>query len=156
MELKWDNELDTGIPEIDSHNRKIVDHLKTLKKAKECDNRAEVGVVLDKLLDYAVDHFLLEEHLMEQANYEFRAAHERIHELFAKKLASFRGRYADGEDVTDDLISMLETWVDVHIREEDHGYAEAVKRTIEQQGGKTWVSSVMNKLFGRPAVRLET
>lgn len=93
---------------------------------------------------------------MEQAEYEFRAAHERIHELFAKKLASFRGRHADGEDVADELTSMLETWVDVHIREEDHDYAEVVRRTIEQQGGKSWLTGVMTKLFGRPVARLTT
>jgi hemerythrin len=144
----WTDDLNTGIPEIDTENQKIVKHINTLSDAKESGDKSALGNVLEDLLDHAVNHFLFEEHLMEEADYEFRASHEAIHEIFSKKLADFRGRYNEGEDVTDDLVSMLTNWVNVHIRQEDQKYADAVSQTIEEEGGESWVAGVMKKLFG--------
>lgn len=148
MHMIWTSDLNTGIEEIDVENRKIVTYVNTLTDAKTAGDRAKQGEVIELLLDYVVNHFLLEEHMMEQADYEFRNAHERVHEIFAKKLADFRGRYQDGEDISDDLVTMLSNWVDNHIRVEDQLYAESVHETIEKEGGQTWVAGVMKRLFG--------
>src|SRR5512143_3142220 len=102
MAITWTEDLNTGIPEIDSENRRLVDFINTLSAARQTGDRTQVGNVLDQLLDFVVNHFMFEEHLMEEANYEFRAAHEKIHEIFAKRLAAFRGRHANGEAVCDE------------------------------------------------------
>jgi len=148
MHMIWTDDLNTGIPEIDAENRKIVTYINTLSDAKAAGDPAALATTIDNLLDYAVNHFLFEEHLMAQANYQYRASHEAFHELFAKKLADLRGRCNAGEDVTDDLVSMLSNWVNVHIRQEDQKYAEDVRNTIEEEGGRSWVAGVMKKLFG--------
>lgn len=148
MHMIWTDDLNTGIPEIDAENQKIVKYINTLADAKASGDNEVQGTVLENLLDYVVNHFLFEEHLMEQANYQFRASHEAFHEMFAKNLAKFRGRYHDGEDVSDELIAMLSNWVNVHIRQEDQAYADEVRQTIEKEGGESWVSGVMKKLFG--------
>jgi hemerythrin len=148
MHKLWTSDLNTGIQEIDVGNRKIVDYINTLSTAKSAGDREELGKVLDLLLDYVCTHFLFEEHMMEQAGYEYRSAHEKVHEIFAKKLAEFRGRYMDGGAPFDEVIAMLVTWVDVHIRNEDKMYAETVQEKIEEEGGNTWVSGVMKRLFG--------
>jgi len=144
----WTEDLNTGIAEIDAENRKIVNYINALSDAREAGDNAVLGNTLDNLLDYAVNHFLFEEHLMAEANYKYRASHEAIHEMFAKKLADLRGRHGNGEDVHDHLVTMLRDWVNVHIRQEDQKYAEAVNQTIEQEGGQSWISGVMKKLFG--------
>ena len=148
MHKLWTSDLDTGIPEIDLENRKIVDYINILSVAKSSGEREELGRVLDQLLDYVCNHFMFEEHMMQQANYEYRVGHEKVHEIFAKKLADFRGRYNDGETPFDDVLSMLIHWVDDHIRNEDGMYAETIQHKIEQEGGETWVSGVMKRLFG--------
>lgn len=148
MRFEWTDDLNTGIPEIDAQNRRIEEYINTLYAAKEMDHRETVGQVLDQMLDFAVNHFLFEEHLLEQANFEFRASHERIHEIFAKKLADFRGRYAQGENPVDEVLAMLTGWVGTHIRREDKTYVAAVQQVIDQQGGRGWVAGVMKKLFG--------
>lgn len=148
MHMIWTSDLNTGIPEIDAENRKIVNYVNLLSDAEEVGDRDKQGDVLELLLDYVVNHFLFEEHLMEQADYEYRVAHEKVHELFAKKLADFRGRYKDGEDVSAELLAMLHHWVDDHIRVEDQRYAQSVQQTIEKEGGETWVAGVMKMLFG--------
>lgn len=148
MHKLWTSDLNTGIPEIDTENRKIVDYINILSSAKEEGDREELGNVLEMLLDYVCTHFTFEEHMMEQADYQYRVAHEKVHELFAKRLADFRGRYKGGESPYDDVIAMLVHWVDDHIRNEDKMYAETVQDKIEQEGGETWVSGVMKMLFG--------
>ncbi len=148
MHKLWTSDLNTGIQEIDVENRKIVDYINTLTAAQSAGDREELGNVLELLLDYVCNHFLFEEHMMEQANYEYRVAHEKVHEIFAKKLADFRGRYRDGETPFDEVIAMLVKWVDDHIRNEDKRYAETVQEKIEEEGGQTWVSGVMRMLFG--------
>lgn len=148
MQLSWSDDLNTGIPEIDAQNRRIVDLANILAEAKQTGDRALVGEVLEQLLDYVVNHFLFEEQLMEEANYEYRAAHERVHELFAKRLADFRGRYAQGDDIIDDLRAMLTGWLQSHVREEDQRYAESVNAKSTEEGGQSWIGGVWNRLFG--------
>ena len=71
-----------------------------------------------------------------------------MHELFAKKLADCRGRVQSGETPFDDMITMLDHWVDNHVKNEDKMYAETVQTKIEKEGGESFVRNVMKKLFG--------
>jgi len=146
--MQWAEELDTGIAEIDAQNRRLGDFINTLNEARGTGDHGQTGGVLEQLLDFAVNNFLFEEKLMEEAGYEFRSAHERVHEIFVKKLADFRGRYAQGEDVTEELLAMLTGWVANHIKQEDKRYAATVQQVMAQEGGETWVKGIMKKLFG--------
>lgn len=148
MKVIWTDELNTGIAEIDTQNRRIVGFINQLEEVKQTGEQEKLNDVLEQLLDFVVNHFLFEEKLMEEAGYEFRTAHERVHEIFAKKLADFRGRHANGEDVCDELCTMLTNWVQNHIKQEDKRYAASVQTVIEQEGGTTWVAGLMKRMFG--------
>jgi hemerythrin len=148
MQKVWSSDLETGIAEIDSGNKKIVDYINSLSAAKETGNRDELVNVLENLLDHVCNQFMFEEHMMEEAGYEFHKAHEKVHELFAKKLADFRGRVQAGESPYDEVIAMLDHWVDGHIKNEDQMYAETIQTKIEQEGGESFVKGVLKKLFG--------
>lgn len=148
MSLTWTDDLNTGITEIDAQNRRLGDFINILDDSEKTGAREKLGYVLEQLLDFAVNNFLFEEKLMEEAGYEYRSAHERVHEIFVKKLADFRGRYAKGDDVTQELLTMLKSWVENHIKQEDKQYAASVQEVIEEAGGETWVKGIMKKLFG--------
>jgi hemerythrin len=148
MLMTWTDELDTGIPEIDVENRRLAGFINTLESARQTADRDAVGGVLEELLDFVVNHFLFEEHLMQEAGYELLHMHEKIHEMFARRIADFRGRYAKGEDIAAELITMLSNWIQNHVRDEDRRYAESVQEKIERSGGKTWVQGIFNRLFG--------
>ncbi|HEY0635956.1 MAG TPA: bacteriohemerythrin [Gammaproteobacteria bacterium] len=148
MQMTWTDDLNTGIPEIDAQNRRLAEFINSLRTARESGDRALVGEVLDQLLDFVCNHFMFEEHLMEQAGYEFRAAHEKIHEIFAKRLAAFRGRFANGENICDELHTMLNNWMEIHIKQEDKAYAASLRKAIEEEGGHTWMAGVMKRMFG--------
>lgn len=148
MSLIWTDELNIGIAEIDNQNRRLADFINILDDTRQSGDREKLSYVLEELLDFAVNNFLFEEKLMEEAGYEFRSAHERVHEIFVKKLADFRGRFANGDDVSRELQTMLMNWVEGHIKQEDRRYAPSLQKVIEQEGGESWVQGIMKRMFG--------
>lgn len=148
MQKVWSSDLDTGVTEIDVGNKKIVDYINNLSAAKESGNRDVLVNVLDQLLDHVCNQFIFEEHMMEEAGYEYHKAHEKVHEVFAKKLAELRGRVQSEESPFDEVIKMLDNWLSGHVKHEDQMYAKTVQDKIEQEGGESWVSGVLKKLFG--------
>ncbi len=147
MSFDWTEDLNTGIAEIDGQNRRLGDFINLLDEGMKTGDREKTSWVLEELLDFSVNNFLFEEKLMEEAGYEFRSAHERVHELFIKKLAELRGRYANGDDVAQELLSMLNSWVENHVKREDKDYVASIHQTIEDEGDETWVKGIMKKMF---------
>ncbi|MFT3762154.1 MAG: bacteriohemerythrin [Pseudoxanthomonas sp.] len=149
--LIWQDDLDTGIDIIDGQHRRIVEMINQLHSAQLGHHDAVIGDVIDELVDYTLSHFAFEEELMEEAGYPFCAAHKRVHEIFTKRVAEYRMRFRAGEDVTDDLKSLLSRWLFNHIRSDDKAYAETVKQHLNhfvrthQEGG--WLSRTVRRLF---------
>ena len=107
--------------------------------------------VIDELVDYTLSHFAFEEELMEEAGYPFCAAHKRVHEVFTKRVSEYRMRFQAGEDVVDELKSMLSRWLFNHIRNDDKAYSEQVRQHLDrfsrqhQQGN--WLTRTVQRLF---------
>ncbi|KAF1702507.1 bacteriohemerythrin [Pseudoxanthomonas suwonensis] len=147
----WQDDLDTGIEVIDEQHRRIVAMINQLHQAQTGASALAVSEVLDELVDYTLSHFAFEEELMEEAGYPFCAAHKRVHEVFTKRVSEYRMRYQAGEDVVDELKSMLSRWLFNHIRNDDKAYSEQVRRHLDrftrehQQGG--WLSRTLHRLF---------
>jgi hemerythrin len=133
--LRWVPELNTGIAEIDVQHRRIVDYINRLYELRESPDRAALGEVIAEMVDYTVSHFAFEEGVMENAGYMFAGPHKRVHELFTRKVAEMQTRFKAGENVTSELHGMLSRWLFNHIRNEDHGYIDAVK-TYQRMAGR--------------------
>ena len=149
--LHWVPELDTGIAEIDTQHRRIVDYINKLRDLRESHDRQGLSDVIAEMVDYTMSHFAFEEELMEEAGYPFCAAHKRVHEVFIKRVSEYRMRFEAGEDITDELRNMLSRWLFNHIRGDDKAYAEQVKRHLNkfarehEEGG--WLGRTMKRLF---------
>lgn len=125
--LNWVPELDTGISEIDTQHKRIVDYINKLNDLRGSPDRAALGDVIGETVDYTLSHFAFEESMMESAGYMFSGPHKKVHDLFTRKVAEMQTRFDAGEDVSDELHAMLSRWLFNHIRNEDHGYIDAVK-----------------------------
>jgi hemerythrin len=68
--------------------------------------------------------------MLEEAGYKFLKPHKKVHELFIKRVTEFTVRAAKGENIADELHSMLTKWLLNHIANEDRDYAEAVKAMV--------------------------
>jgi hemerythrin len=148
MYFEWTDSLNIGVAEIDHQHQRIAHYINALHDARQTNERDTVSEVLDGLIDYTIDHFSFEEQLMEQAGYSYLGAHQRVHELFGKKVAEYRGRFANGEAIADELLDMLKYWLAHHIDTEDRGYVSSVKKILEDDGQKSWISGLVKKIFG--------
>ena len=131
--LEWSERLATGIPEIDSQHKRIVDMVNQMREAMEKGDTEAVGRVIPDMVDYTISHFAFEEALMEEAGYRFLMPHRRVHQLFTRRIPEFQARYAAGEDILEELHTMLVRWLANHIQNEDHGYVAAVQAYMERQ-----------------------
>lgn len=147
MEWTWD--LESGIPVIDTQHKRIIEFINQLFDACQTGNIEETNHVMEGLLNYTVTHFEFEEDLQEKAGYPFLKAHQRIHEIFMKKVSEIRARSAKGEDVAPELLSLLKGWLASHIKGEDRDYVESVKKILESgdQEVSGWLNTLLKK-FG--------
>lgn len=148
MYFQWSDRLDTGIVEIDSQHRAIADYINALYDAKKTNDQSEVEGVLSGLVDYTVNHFSFEEQLMEEAGYAFLKAHQRVHQLFINRIAEYKERFSQGEDISEELLKLLSNWLGNHIEQEDRGYLSSVSNVTSNESKSSWVSGLVKKIFG--------
>jgi len=149
--LTWTSNLDTGIEVIDGQHKRIVEYINQLDDARRSQNRKVIGKVIDDTVDYTLSHFGFEETLIEDAGYEFVRPHKRVHELFIKRVSEYKQRFDAGENVADELHSLLSRWLFSHILNDDAAYVSAVKSSLltltnEKQAGG-WLSRSFKKFF---------
>lgn len=145
--MEWTRDLDTGIPVIDAQHKRIVEFINELYEARQSGNVSETNHVMEGLLNYTITHFEFEESLQEKAGYPFLKAHQRIHEIFMKKVADIRKRATAGEEVAHELLGLLKGWLVSHIKSEDRDYVESVKKILESdnEADSGWLNSLLKK-----------
>lgn len=148
--IQWDEQLNTGIQVIDSQHRRIVEYINSLYDASLSHNRSDVEQVLQNLVDYTLSHFAFEESLMEEAGYPFINGHKRVHELFVKRINNFQQRFKIGDDITDELLAALKSWLINHIKSDDNDYTETVLTNmnyVNTQQNSGWLSRSLKHFF---------
>lgn len=91
--------------------RRIVDYINHMEDAQHKQDRTAANTVLAELVDYTLSHFAFEESLQEEAGYPFAKAHQRVHELFARRVNEYRDRFNAGEDVAGEIHALLSAWL---------------------------------------------
>lgn len=149
--LSWSDDLNTGIAVIDGQHRRIVDMINELYAAQHDGARENVALVIEELVDYTSSHFAFEEAMLEEAGYVFTKAHKRVHELFIRRVEDYRARFRQGEDVCDELRSLLGRWLFGHIRNDDQNYVAAVtenlRRLAADKAEDGWLNRARRRFF---------
>lgn len=79
-EIRWNDSLNVGVPEIDQEHRQFVARVNELNRAiVECRDKPAVERALDLMLMEAAHHFWHEQQLMARWNYPEREAHTAKH-----------------------------------------------------------------------------
>ena len=155
--LFWSSELETGIKPIDEQHQRIVDYINQLDDARAQGSRQLIGEVIEGLVDYTQSHFAFEEKMMEDAGYPLLRGHRRVHEMFIKRVAGYQERFKAGEDVAEELHSLLKRWLFNHIKHDDASYVEDVQANMpelqqekeqEEQAQRGWLMRNMQRFFG--------
>ena len=125
--LVWNDELVTGVTEIDEQHRILVNSINEVNT--RLSNTTVNAEILEKitqdLLCYALYHFETEEGLMKEYNYaethgEDSAVHQRQHREFSATVVAVReGIKAEKLISREDLLSFLNGWLVNHILNTD-------------------------------------
>ncbi|MGC3218355.1 bacteriohemerythrin, partial [Pseudomonas aeruginosa] len=73
----WQDDLKTGIQDIDNQHKRIVEMINHLHVAQQGKEHAAIAEVIEELVDYTQSHFAFEETLMEYAGNQFSRAHKK-------------------------------------------------------------------------------
>ena len=149
--IQWSDDLNTDINVIDNQHKRIVGYINSLEDTRGKNDRAVEEQVLNELVDYTLSHFAFEESLMEDAGYGFINGHKRVHQLFVKRVDDFMQRFKLGEDITEELLTVLKAWLINHIKSDDNDYADIVRKNLGDMNtrkGDGWVSKSVKKFFG--------
>lgn len=126
----WTSTFETGITAIDQHHRRLVDMLNTLANQVAGGASKEVLLaLLDEMAAYAVEHFRMEEDLMQRHRVDdaFDASHRHAHGTFIRQAREARAMVAENPDKTaGQLVTFLTKWLVFHILGVDMRLAKEV------------------------------
>jgi len=122
--MPWSDDFVTGLPKIDEQHRWLVETTNRLhgEVSKPVADRAAIGGILEGLVEYAMNHFILEEELFSRHGYPGAAAHKEEHDSFSREAASLLTRHEAGGDVTLETMEFLKAWLRHHILVVDKAY----------------------------------
>ncbi|MCK5727718.1 MAG: hemerythrin family protein [Methylococcales bacterium] len=127
--ITWNVEQhETNVNFADDEHKVLFDKLnKVYDSAISGVERGEVGVQLDDLVAYVVEHFAHEEKEMEEKNYTGFEAHKAQHDALVGICAGLQAKFHAGEaEVTEEVGQMVKGWLDSHIPAFDMPYADVL------------------------------
>jgi hemerythrin len=143
----WTDDYKIGISAIDSQHARIVEYLNALDKVLAGKDKASIEHVLEELIDYTRTHFVFEEDMLEQADFPSLAEHRQGHAHFIKNITEFQKRAAAGEDIAQELLTMLQRWLVAHILNDDVEYAALVKKSFRLNPSHHWNMAPRERLL---------
>ncbi len=121
----WSKELEVGIGEIDEQHKWLVDTTNELHDAMEAGaNRQQVGDILEALMDYTMNHFIVEEDLFNRLGYPETEAHKAEHNKFTDEIMALIERHESGASAGEETLTLLKEWLTHHILKVDKAYVE--------------------------------
>ncbi len=142
----------TGIRVIDDQHQEIFALIGSLEITAADGDRKVIGRHIDHILSLTLSHFEFEEELMEQASYPFLKVHKRLHDHFMQRFIAYTHRFDSGEDVTEELVPFLSSWLQNHFRQEDKDYSPQILAEISGQAeiprkasNENWLQQILGK-----------
>lgn len=133
MDSEWMDELAVGMDEIDEQHKMFFSFVKRLsdKKALEDDNaRKAFTDNLEFFRKYAIEHFDMEETLMENFSYPRAHEHCQMHIEFIQKYTQMMDEFAasgPSPALAEKIVENAREWLITHISRMDVDYANHIK-----------------------------
>jgi hemerythrin len=131
MFIKWDNQMSVGVQEIDRQHKQLIALINKLYDSlKTTQDRDEIlQKVLNRLIQYTIIHFAVEESLMNIFEYPDHLEHKKIHRALEKQVIELQNKIQKGQTkITIEVIIFLRDWVRNHILIEDKKYGPYLTR----------------------------
>ena len=127
--MPWNDTIAVGIQEVDEQHRVLVDLINELHDALTADtpDQGAIGHVLEGLMDYTMNHFIMEEEWFERHDYPHTAAHKEQHNRFTSTIMNALTDFEDGHHLPYELMEFLKHWLVEHIMRTDKTYVPFLK-----------------------------
>lgn len=122
--FNWDTKYELGIKEIDEQHKKWIDIMNQFYDAFMAKSHGDIiEDILDKLDDYTIYHFGVEEKYFSKYHYKETEAHIAKHKEFINKIKEFKEEYKKNpESLTYKMMNFLRLWFQEHILGTDKKY----------------------------------
>lgn len=127
--MPWTDALAMGIESIDLQHRWLVDATNRLHSeiSRAQPDRGVLGEILEGLVDYTMNHFVLEEELFQRLAYPETPAHKAEHDAFTATAMNLLMAFENGASVGAPVLEFLKEWLLHHILKVDRAYAPFLK-----------------------------
>ncbi len=117
--LSWDHELlSLGDAELDEQHRHFIRLLNDLHESVQ-GSRGDITNIVQRLIDYAEEHFALEERRMREVGFPEYRSHKSLHDSCLRELRRYQMRVEREEGVASELLFFLRTWLLNHLMQVD-------------------------------------
>jgi hemerythrin len=130
--LKWTPEYRIGIGRIDDDHKYLFELINDFHCAQtQHRERKEIARILNRLAEYAEEHFAREEHIMREHGYPGVDRHEMVHAELFELLFVLQQHFEEGRiQIERDTIEFLRSWLVEHIAIEDMAFS----RFMDEKG----------------------
>ncbi|MDR0996226.1 MAG: bacteriohemerythrin [Zoogloeaceae bacterium] len=129
--MPWNDKFILGIDAIDAQHHWLVDATNRLHDQVESHNPDPkvVGEILEGLVDYTFNHFILEEELFLRYGYAETVEHKHEHDAFTRRAYELLRSYEEGhaDSVSSEALEFLKNWLSHHILVVDKAYVPFLK-----------------------------
>lgn len=150
--LEWQDSFSVGIKEVDDQHRTLVELLNQLHTAIRERRGSEVcRQTLDRLAEYTVTHFQLEERLMQASNYAGFEVHKRQHEDLLGQVTALQQKLDAGSgSISFELLHFLQVWLTSHINDSDKRFGAYFRLADHKTVYDQWTNEVKETLKQKP------
>lgn len=122
--MSWNEAYSVGLDDVDEQHRWLFDATNRLhdEVSKAVRSRAVIGGILEGLMDYTVNHFIMEEELFQRYSYPDAQAHKALHDKFTAAIMGMVTNFENGANIENEMLEMLKHWLVQHIMQTDTAY----------------------------------
>ena len=119
--IQWTDKFSVNVAGIDAHHKVLIDMINQLHDAMRSGKAdLELGVILDKLIEYTDFHFKYEESLMGPNAYPGMGSHKIAHKALIDQVIDLQAKFKKGQTgLSIHVINFLKDWLSNHILGED-------------------------------------
>ena len=115
--FEWSNAIELGHPLIDAQHRRLLDLAEAvIEPLFNSTAHQPAAQELQLLIEYAREHFAMEEELMRAAGYPEEAVHSNQHASLLKELRTYCARIQYGQNTNPaGFVAFLWNWLVLHV-----------------------------------------
>lgn len=126
--LSWDESFSVGVKKFDDQHKVLFGYLNDLYDAmRDKEEDAAVEIVLGKLLNYTLTHFLDEEIELYKNDYPGYTRHKEAHDILVATVRDYYIRFRSGKEpgrkMLIEIIAVVTDWLNDHIGVVDKSYS---------------------------------